>query len=626
MLDTSAAYKRTVFDNIRPQAHISINISIIDSYAADDATVTAIGDEAFFSDTSQVQYDQVPEQTYATYEENRWRTDGSQLIPASPGGQYVYQGYVSQNISQEDGTYTKDTGIRVTFGSEHTFPAVTLVFDAGTGDYPSEVLVRAYRGGTLTKTVTGYPDNVMFAIFPEDRSQFENVDMVDILFINAGKRYRRARVQRFIAGYLINPDGHEIQNLTIGWDGDPIDRRLPDEALNFTLLNHDHVYNMDNPVGVWKDMQDRIPLTVSLGQTIRGGQTWGDVYKSYWSQINKTTWKNLYEGGGVEWLPLGTWYLDSQPKVRGRTAVFGATSIWGILDMEYSNGTWGPHTLYDLAVELLEFSNVPKLYDGSSPWVLDDVLKTFTTTAPLPVGTVRELLQYIACAAMCVMGTDREGHLFIKRLPTTVYDDYEIDFHGIIDLPDGEMSMDPAGARVECYSYTDIQEARDLVDTTQEVVAGETVKFFFNYPIQNVNVTLSDSGATYSVHAYTVDVTPSITGNMTTKITAQEARPVTYTIQDEVVDHRSTAKWLGFENPLIVTAAHARQVAAWAKAYIQLRTTYIEDYKGYPEIETYDSIQQQTLFSDLLPIYVLRNELSYNGALWGKLEAKRRDQ
>lgn len=623
MLTTTQAYKDTMFANIRPPQYVDITVSVIDRGAADDVTITAIGPETWFSEPSTLPWDTLPDATYATFEPFRCKADGAQLIPSltSP---LLDQGYISDYPSGTDKVYVGDVGVRCSFSEERTFPAVTLLFDDTTEEYPAHVRVNGYRAGALIKTVDGYPDNYLFPVYAEDRSQFNLCDRVDILFLESNVEERRARLQRVIFGYLVEPTNVDIESLYVAWESDPISRFVPADSLSFTLLNFDGVYNPDNPFGIWKDMQDRIPINVSFGQTISNGMTWSDVYKLTWSEIYGNTWRNLYEGGGVERVPLGQWYLTSQPETNGRHATFNAVSIWGILDMTYYKGVWGPRTLYDLAVDVLTDANIPSLADGTPAWEIDESLKGFTTQAPLPIATARELLQLIANAAMCTMSVDREGHLLIRPIPTTDYPDYLLDFHDILDLPGVKLSPDLAGVEVSSYTYSDVQDSRELVNAEYETVAGEVIHFEFTDPIQNVSVSLGAPG-TSTIYAHVVDVVPTSTGTMNITITAQSVRSITYAVRDAVTDAMQTAVWADFANPLITDTAWARKVAAWEKAYLLLRNTYSIEYKGHPEIEVLDSIHQETQFSDDIPVYVLKQELTFNGALWGSMEQKRRD-
>ena len=78
------------------------------------------------------------------------------------------------------------------------------------------------------------------------------------------------------------------------------------------------------------------------------------------------------------------------------------------------------------------------------------------------------------------------------------------------------------------------------------------------------------------------------------------------------------------DNPLITDAARALAVAEWVRDWLLLRNTYEFEYRGSPEIDAGDLIWLESPFAPFTaPARVLKNELTFNGGLKGKMIAKR---
>ena len=75
-----------------------------------------------------------------------------------------------------------------------------------------------------------------------------------------------------------------------------------------------------------------------------------------------------------------------------------------------------------MAEEVLLFSNLPVNGLGENRWIIDSSLETIYTLMPLPKKPVRELLQLIANAGMCVLNVDRDGYIRIEPQTTTTVD------------------------------------------------------------------------------------------------------------------------------------------------------------------------------------------------------------
>lgn len=619
MVDVTQAYKNTMALPLRPPGVIEIDVEVIDVTAADDATASSTGG-IWFSQHATLMYDSLPETTYTTLEPNRWVGDGEQLWANSPGDAVYPQGYASNAVSGDDWAFATPPTVTFTFSEPHTFKGLTLWFDQTTGEYPASIRVTATVAGGGTLTFTGAPDTAEEYILV---GAFENVTSVTITWLSTQGANRRARLQRVVFGYFVHIGSNDL--LTADWKQsvDPIGRRLPVQSMTFDILDYEGNYDPDNPTGIWADMEERIPIRVKWGQVISEEYTWGLVYEHQWSEIYRTTWRLLYEGGATQYNPVGLFYMDSLPSTTRRTASFTAVGLIDILDQTYTKGVWGTATLYDLATAVMEELRPPKLLDGTDPWLFDESLKNISTTAPLPIATGRELLQLIAVAACCVLYVDREGVLRIEPAKDAVVDFKLGLYYDANDLPSSTKDKALGGVRVSQYTYSDVQDPRELVNADYEVQAGETVEITFTSPV--VNATISSTGTyTSTVYAYAVELTFATAGTYNITVSGSRVEATEIVVSDAVEDAREESAWCDYEANLLITdTARARAVAAWVKAYLLQRLLYEYEYRGNPELDILDVIHAESRFTADYNARILKHNIHYNGAFSGEMLVKR---
>lgn len=603
MQRTSVVYQNEMERLERDKSLIRITYGAVDLDAGPDAQIRDNG-HLYYSDTGSLAFeDGIPRQTYITLEKNRFKADGKQLIPSRDAP--MKQGYVSKVLSGEDGIYTACPVIQVDFSKKHASAALTFVFDASTGDYPTEIDVVVFLGGKIVETVTAYPDNSYYILFRE--LEYDGLRLV----WKRGKPYHRARLQniKFGAGMIFEND--TISSAAHVMDTDPLQRSLEESTLDFTIINLDGMYDPDNPRGLWEYVENEQPITVEYGQRIKKGVTWADVYANSWANMELTTWAALYEGGFVEWVPGGRYVLNGQPEVKGLLASFHGRSRLMSLTDPYHKGQYRPGgiTLYDLAVEVLEDAGVPEVYEGEKPYVLNDGLKKIKTTAPLPKTSHRECLQLIAHAACMIAYTDREGFIRIEPISQEQHN-AQLDFGTLKDWPDVTKVPPLYGVNVKAYTYRPAAEVRELHKATYDP-GSYLVEFDF---ATNVTVT---GAASYTVMTGTVQFTVKARGEVV--VSGKPLEGSTSTVYSLTGQSGETEE---IDNPLITDRATAQRVADYAREYLRLRCTYEFDYRGNPEIDSTDLLYGQSRFSERFPMRVLRHEIRKGEGIDGHMIAK----
>ena len=186
------------------------------------------------------------------------------------------------------------------------------------------------------------------------------------------------------------------------------------------------------------------------------------------------------DDGSIEWINGGTFYLSEwYAKQNGMTADFTARDLLEFMSATYHDNVSAitQRSLYDLALTLLQYAELPLNSDGTIKWVIDESLKTIYTSAPLPEDSIANCLQLIANAAECVLYQDRNGTL---RIEPVKFDDtdYKIDSFNSYSKSEITLSKPMKQVNVKVYTYTVGENG--IESTTTEVskvvgTAGETI-------------------------------------------------------------------------------------------------------------------------------------------------------
>lgn len=562
----------------------------------------------------------VPLRTYATFEPGRILADGALLVAPSPGEAAAAQGYVSEQLSGADGSFSSPPFVEFAFSKTHSVLGLTFVFDRSTGDHPARLRVQAWRGDALLSDESCAPDGADF----EYIHKIDRFDRLRFTFLATIPSQRRARLQQVLFGLGIRFDDTTVEKAAWKDEVDPLSRKLPTGDFSFTVTDLGGMYDPDAPSGIWEYIDLRSPVDVSLGQRITKGITWADMVRYSWWDAELDTWGALYEGGSTAWIPCGRYYLTAQPTLDDMSVTFSCKRLLGLADITYQYGVWRPGgaTLYDLALDVLQKAELPEYSAGVPYWHLWDGLKAITTTAPLPKSSCRECLQLIANAACCVLYTDRDGFIHLEPLNGTGNPLY-LDFG--TQTSEQSISKLPTlrAVRARAYTYAPkAEEPRELVKTTFTLSGTST--FHLEYSAAaNVSVQVTGATASYTAYTYGMDLTLTGSGPAQVVVTGVELESTSELVRLNVPDADENGEVETVSNPLITSTAQARAVARWTMGYLLNRSTYTAEYRGDPSLDAGDGVDLQSRFATRFPSLLLEHELSYDGAIAGKFIAKR---
>lgn len=448
-------HKRTLLN----ESFVEVSLGIADPDALADASSQDNG--AIYISNSSLLTDGVDEAPtpYCTLEQNLWCLDGNRkAIPESNFGNNCYVGDV---LSDDTCIFREKLPvITIGFGEMHDklIPGVTVTWSTTYGEFADTFEVIAYNGNTVvaTKEVVGNR-SVKSLIFTDIKSY----NRIDIVIKKWCLPHHRARVEEIFVGLNRVYGKADLFDYSHSQSVDPVSTSLPKVEIKFSIDNVDGEYNPYNTNGLAKYLMARQEVKARYGLKM--------------------------DDNSVQWINGGTFYLSEwYAKQNGITADFTARDLLEFMSAIYHDNVTSitKRSLYDLALTLLQYAELPLNSDGNVKWLIDkDYLEKIDTYAPLPEDTIANCLQLIANAAECVLYQDRDGILHIEPLKGSDTDtshdtDYRIDSFNSYSKSEITLSKPIKQVNVKVYSYT--MGEKGIESTTTEVVTmvgtvGETI-------------------------------------------------------------------------------------------------------------------------------------------------------
>lgn len=471
------------------------------------------------------------------------------------------------------------------FSKPRTFPGITVVFDRRCGEWPRYASVIYIQGGRecgrLSIKVAGVSQ---FLPLPA-----RDVEEVRLSFWGMLPGHR-CRVESVLFGVERVFGNRDLVELSQRHDVDPLARRLPKEEFSFTVLDFAREYDLENPDGVWQYIAEKAPVRVRFG---------------------------IHTPEGVQWTRPDRYLLNGRPAFLNNQVTFKATGLLGAMDSVYYKDVLGEKTLYDMAQAVLRDAHLLPAADGSEPWEISTTLRSITTTGVLPIVGHASCLQIIAHAGRCRLYTDDENRFHLEPFdPETGATDFVLDFGSITE--GSQQAAKLPGLRtveVKCRGLTPEQQRTVLFEGSTD----ETVLHIEFRPAQQVEVQASGGRLLESrIYAQAADLKLSA-GTKQVTVTGVPLRE-TSTVFQFPVQREGAADTE--QNPLITDEKNARALAQHTADYLKMRNTYDMEYRGNPELETGDVIETETRFLPRLKGLVLTDEITFNGALHGRIKLK----
>lgn len=388
MLETSKRYKEFVYSQVYARRFLpEIVLKVIDAAARDSSGYTA-SSQAFMSNLAQLKDEnQSGDFVYGTLADYQFLLNGAKLIMPDDGisGQF---GFCSEAMSDANGVFENPVLLTCTYKSKITTVGRTLIFDSNYDSVPKDLDIEYYATGTLIKTVQ-IRDNDSYVLTSGEG--IENFDKVVFRFLSTNKPYRRIHMPEDIPGIYFTYGENEVVSVDVNQSINIFNTDLTVGEVVFQVENAKKTLDILNPTGF-------------------------ERYLRQYQQVD-VNFNMVFPDDTVEKVPIGMLTLTEWKSQKGAlTAQFTARDSLDKLTIdEYIKGTFpsGPISLYEYAKAVIEDA-------GFTQYTIDTQFLNIYTTAPLPVGSHKELLRLIAQAGQGIVLPTTAGGIHLKYISPLV--------------------------------------------------------------------------------------------------------------------------------------------------------------------------------------------------------------
>jgi hypothetical protein len=355
---------------------IDVSFELADVTAADDANVSATS-QAEISKIEQV-CNGVRRKTHklATLEKNYFLLDGSFELPDETDNGEI--GWWSNEISNADCEIYQS--LVFTFSQNHSSIGFSII-----NEFAKDFTIKVYNENNMIIAEDVVINNTKNMYISE--TPVENYRKVEIIFTKTTEPFRRVRVIEVMFGIIQVFDKNNTMNMNIIYEISPIAESIPSNEISIKIDNSDKKYNMINPKGVYKYLQQgqKIECQIGVGE----------------------------HEDSIELINMGRFYYTySKADDDGLTATLIANDLFTTLENSIcrigETGTW---TVNEAVAAVISDSGL------DITTVIPSNIANIVINKCIPSDvTHREALRLISQAAMCTCYFNREDELVFTEI------------------------------------------------------------------------------------------------------------------------------------------------------------------------------------------------------------------
>lgn len=444
MYPTSALYNSNIYALSRStKGRVTFDIS--DITAAGDVTSIVVTPEFSVSNKAQLT-DKIYTASHniGTCEPDRFLLNGAFSFADDTLANNGITGYVSDVLCAADGTFSTYQTIEFDFGSDHSSIGLTITFDPFTLECADSFDVTAYNsvGGIIsTVSITG---NTLPTISPLGQLTAYRKVVITIKKWSVGNR--RARVIEVDFGIVKIYTGDNLITMGLIEQMDLISANIPSAEFKFTVDNSDRSFNIMNPTGFYKGLQQQQKVKSEIGLDLGNGT--------------------------IEYIPLGNYLLYNWMSDEGSmTASFTAkTNLDLMLNFNYQNLVVNSQSLNAFAVAIFAVC-------GITNYVIDAALSAITTNSLVKSANCRDILQMIAIAGCASIYVTRDNTIHIKQFGAVGAAQDTITLDNLYQ--EAQVTLDNAIKQVNVTYWTDLATSV-VVSVNSSATIGDTMNLSSN--------------------------------------------------------------------------------------------------------------------------------------------------
>jgi len=359
------------------KTNTQISFGFIDVTAKKDSNLQ-VNNKQDFTDLSNLKQDDIEEVQYATCEKNQFILDGNfELMQEKPSNMCWW----SNEMSDKNGNFITPLTLIISFNEVHSSVGLTLTFSK-TDNYCSHLKVEYYDiANKLISSNEFYPDSHRAVC----RGTAENYKTIIITFYSTNNPYRYLKLYKILYGSEKIFEGENLQNANLLEETDLISSEISFNTLDFTAYSDDDEFNLINPKGLYRLLQERQKLQVT--ETIK--------------EDNTTKVKDM-----------GTFYLDKWQNEKNKIMKFKAIDLIGVIDKTtFYGGMYKDKTVDEVVKEIMTSAGLEK-----DDYEIEERLKNIKLNGYIPICSHRAALQQVAFVICAVVDCSRSSKIKIYSL------------------------------------------------------------------------------------------------------------------------------------------------------------------------------------------------------------------
>lgn len=357
-------------------------------------------------------------------------------------------GWLSEQISNDDGTFTTPIVLTLTSFGKYTSEGLTLTFDTDNKIYPNHISIIWYRDGVELSREDFFPDSASY--YCENKVEFYNE--IKITFFNLNMPQNRLRLRSIDYGYGMTFTGNELKGIKLIQEIDPISSEISINTADFTVFNNSNKelsFVNKQPISIY--FNGELKSTVFINNSVRK---------------TKKDWKIQCED-----------YI-------------------GILDgIYYYGGIYNNVSAGLIISDIFSTANIP--------YSIEEGLSSTPISGYIPYTTCREALKQVAFAIQAVVDTSNSDMVKIFSLGNEIQQTIPLDriLQGQ-NFPEGDVVT---GVEITAHTYKAIDEESDVYEASESGI-GNNIFVVFSEPMHTlsiINGEILESGANYAkINAY----------------------------------------------------------------------------------------------------------------------------
>jgi hypothetical protein len=335
--------------------------------------------------------------------------------------------------------------LTVEFNGVHSSAGITVTFDSVLGEYAVDYDVEAYdyNGALITKvSIVNNTEIIHQAI-----GQLYGYKKLVITVKKWSKPYRRARILEVDFGIVKIYTDDNLIRLNLVEDLDLTSGQIPSAEFRFEVDNADRAFNILNPTGFYKYLQERQSIYASVGIE--------------------------HDDGSVNFIPLGEYFLADWTSNEGAlTATFTARTILDIMaSYPYENIDAREISLKQLAEEVFAICKV-------TSYEIDSSLESVMTNGLVKRTDCKTVLQMIAIAGCSNIITTRTGVIKLVKADTIGEAQDIMTFDNVYNEP--QIQLEKIVKTAEVTYWEDLERSSIVSEVVTVINEGETLSLTEN--------------------------------------------------------------------------------------------------------------------------------------------------